>query len=64
MCFFFIQTHVEPLYSGDTLLHVRIFDLPGISQYNNVRKQELEMVIDGKIKPGAKVIVLISFRFS
>lgn len=49
------QIHVEPLYSGDTLLHVRLFDMPGISLSTCVRKQELEMVIDGKIKPGAKI---------
>lgn len=49
------QLHVEPLYSGDTLLHVRLFDTPGISLLTCVRKQELEMMIDGKIKPGAKI---------
>lgn len=53
--FFFIQNHIEPLHIGENLLHVRLHDFPGIANTSLVREDELNMVIDGKIKPNAKV---------
>lgn len=52
---FSIQNHIEPLHLGENLLHVRLHDFPGIANTNPVREDELNMVIDGKIKPNAKV---------
>lgn len=37
------------------MLHVRLHDLPGIAHTTLVREDEFNMVIDGKIKPNAKV---------
>lgn len=53
--YFSIQNHIEPLYTGENLLHVRLHDFPGIANTSPVREDELNMVIDGKIKPNAKV---------
>lgn len=53
--YFSIQNHIEALHIGENLLHVRLHDLPGIAHTTLVREDELNMVIDGKIKPNAKV---------
>lgn len=55
---FSIQNHIEPLYNGENLLYVRLYDFPGIANSTLVREEELEMVIDGKIKPNTEVYVL------
>lgn len=55
---FSIQNHIEPLHNGGNLLHIRLFDFPGIGSTTNVREDELEMVIDGKIRPNTEVYVL------
>lgn len=41
-------------------LHINFYDIPGIGEKNNVGEEELEMVIDGKIKPGVEVRVFTS----
>lgn len=53
--FFSTQNHIEALHIGENLLHVRLHDFPGIANTSPVREDELNMVIDGKIKPNAKV---------
>lgn len=52
---FSIQNHIEAFHIGENLLHVRLHDFPGIAKTSLVREDELNMVIDGKIKPNAKV---------
>lgn len=47
--------HIEALHIGENMLHVRLHDLPGIAHTTIVREDELNMVIDGKIKPNAKI---------
>lgn len=53
--FFSIQNHLEPLCKRENLLHVRLHDCPGIANATPVREEELNMLIDGKIKPNSVV---------
>lgn len=55
LVFFCIQNHIEALHIEENLLHVRLHDFPGIAKSSPVQEDELNMVIDGKIKPNAKV---------
>lgn len=53
---------MEPLYLGDEKqhLHIRFYDVPGIGEKNNVGKDELDMMIDGKLKTGVEVLHVTS----
>lgn len=46
------------MYLGDEKqhLHIRFYDIPGIGEKNNVGKDELDMMIDGKLNTDVEVI--------
>lgn len=50
------KIHLEPIFLHNKHLPIRLYDLPGITKKNKVRKEELSMVIEGKIKPGAEIV--------
>lgn len=46
------------MYLGDEKqhLHIRFYDIPGIGEKNDVGKDELDMMIDGKLKTDVEVL--------
>lgn len=51
------KIHLEKLFLNDEPphLHINFYDIPGIGEKNCVGEEELEMVIDGKLKPDVEI---------
>lgn len=54
--FKYLQIHIEPIYMGDEGKRVpcRFFDMPGFDG-NDIKKDELEKIINGEVKLSDKV---------
>lgn len=42
---------------------INFYDIPGIALKNEVRKEEIAMLINGEIKPNTEVLVNFFFTF-
>lgn len=57
--------HLEPFYSSknsEKQLPIRFYDVPGIARSNSVGKDELDMVINGELNKGVKIVEASKMR--
>lgn len=49
--------HLKPFYLNGSQLPLRFYDLPGISRIGTIGTEELNMVLNGEIRPNTEVII-------
>lgn len=49
------KINLEPLYFRGKQLPIRFYDIPGICEENSVRQNELDMMLNGELKPGLEM---------
>lgn len=49
---YIIQIHLENMYMGDEGLQLpcKFYDMPGIDKHGTIKKEDLDKILDGKIK--------------
>lgn len=52
---FHLQGATKPLV-------IKFYDIPGIGRHNDVRQEEIEMILNGELKPGFKVFNYVIFK--